>query len=171
MSFTSVQIRIVATYLESLTTSTTKDANPCDSELVLLSFVTRRKSKLRYRLVSSSNVVSALFGRSSSEVENPVRPSSSKSDARIWRSPQTISLSLHTSSSSSAYRQNSFTNSTEWALRIFLQSENQRSSSRRIAFFSIRRVTQTTCCWRQWSLGRPWYEDNSIFESACVDSI
>ena len=105
MSFNSVQIRIVATYLESLTTSITKDANPCDSELVLLSFVTRRKSKLRYRLVSSSNVVSALFGRSSSEVENPVRPSSSKSDARIWRSPQTISLSLHTLSSSSAYRQ------------------------------------------------------------------
>ena len=105
MSFNSVQIRIVATYLESLTTSTTKDANPCDSELVLLSFVTRRKSKLRYRLVSSFNVVSALFGRSSSEVENSVRPSSCKSDARVSRSPQTISLSLHTSSSSSAYRQ------------------------------------------------------------------
>ena len=105
MSFNSVQIRIVATYLESLTTSTTKDANPCDSELVLLSFVTRRKSKLRYRLVSSSNVVSALFGRSSSEVENPVRPSSSKSDARVWLSPQTISLSLPTSTSPSAYCQ------------------------------------------------------------------
>ena len=170
MSFNSVQIRIVATYLESLTTSITKDANPCDSELVLLSFVTRRKSKLRYRLVSSSNVVSALFGRSSSEVENPVRPSSSKSDARIWRSPQTISLSLHTSSSSSAYRQ---THSQTRLNELCVSSCSLKISVVRldVSFFSIRRVTQTTCCWRQWSVGRPWYEDNSIFESACVDSI